>query len=212
MPVLGAKGPYATKTLRELLEADSESLVRRPFRHPRHILETSDCLRQGPKGQNPEPYDHWLRARVPRIIRRSIMLREFLRRIPKEPLIALPGVRRLWRRFPIGSVHVRTKYDIWERPAYAHGVFSAARLAKQPGISRIAALEFGVARGDGLVALEHICAEVGTALDMSIGVFGFDSGRGQPKPIDYRDMPASGTRATTPWASARYGPAWNTPR
>lgn len=116
-------------------------------------------------------------------------LRDIVRRIPKEPLIGLPGVRRLWRRFPIGSVHVRTRFDIWERPAYAYGVFSAAKLAKELGISRISAIEFGVARGVGLVALEKVCAEVSAALDMSITVYGFDSGQGNPKPVDYRDLP-----------------------
>jgi hypothetical protein len=117
------------------------------------------------------------------------MFRDIIRRIPKEPLIALPGARRLWRRFPIGSVRVRTKYDIWERPAYAYGVFSAASLAKSLGLERISVLEFGVARGDGLLALERISAEVAAELGMDISVFGFDSGSGQPRPIDYRDLP-----------------------
>jgi hypothetical protein len=116
-------------------------------------------------------------------------LRDLVRRIPKEPLIGLPGVRRLWRRFPIGSVHVKTRFDIWDRPAYAYGVHSAARLAKELGINRIAAIEFGVAYGTGLVALEHVCAEIAAELDMSITVYGFDSGNGNPKPVDYRDLP-----------------------
>jgi hypothetical protein len=116
-------------------------------------------------------------------------LRDLVRRIPKDPLIRLPGARRLWRRFPIGSAQLRTRYDIWDRPAYAYGVYSAATLAKQLGQSRIAAIEFGVARGAGLVALERICAEISVALDMSISVFGFDSGKGNPKPVDYRDLP-----------------------
>ena len=116
-------------------------------------------------------------------------LRDIVRYIPKEPVIGLPGVRRLWRRFPVGSVHVRTRFDIWERPAYAYGVYSAAKLAKELGISRISAIEFGVARGTGLVALENVCAEVSAALDMSIAVYGFDSGQGNPKPVDYRDLP-----------------------
>src|ERR1700733_12443143 len=116
-------------------------------------------------------------------------LRDIVRYIPKEPVIGLPGVRRLWRRFPVGSVHVRTRFDIWERPAYAYGVYSAAKLAKELGISRISAIEFGVARGTGLVALENVCAEVSAALDMSIAVYGFDSGQGNPKPVDYRALP-----------------------
>ena len=117
------------------------------------------------------------------------MIRDLVRRIPKDPILKLPGVRRLWRRYPVGSVHVRTKYDIWERPQYAYGVFSAANLAKALGIDRISVVEFGVARGDGLVALERVSADVAAELGITIRVFGFDSGRGQPKPLDYRDLP-----------------------
>jgi hypothetical protein len=112
-----------------------------------------------------------------------------VRSIRKEPLIALPGARALWRRFPIGSAHVRTKYDIWERPAYAFGVHSAASLARTLGIDRISVVEFGVARGDGLLALEQISAEVAAEVGVEINVIGFDSGKGQPKPVDYRDLP-----------------------
>src|ERR1700722_11293232 len=116
-------------------------------------------------------------------------LRDIVRHIPKEPLIGLPGVRRLWRRFPVGSVHVRTRFDIWERPAYAYGVYSSAKLAKELGISPLSAIEFGAARGTGLVALENVCAEVSAALNMAITVYGPYSRHGNPKPVDYRDIP-----------------------
>jgi hypothetical protein len=124
-----------------------------------------------------------------RSMKKAAMLRSLVRRIPKEPIIALPGARALWRRFPIGSVHVRTKYDIWERPAYAYGVFSAAKLAKSLGTQRISVIEFGVARGEGLLALERISDAIGAELGIAISVVGFDSGSGQPKPLDYRDLP-----------------------
>ncbi len=39
------------------------------------------------------------------------------------------------------------------------------------------------------MALERICAEIGAELGVTISVFGFDSGRGNPKPVDYRDLP-----------------------
>jgi hypothetical protein len=116
-------------------------------------------------------------------------LRELLTAIPKDPILKLPVARRFWQRFPVGSVTARTRYDIWERPNYAYGVYSAANLAKKLGIDRITAIEFGVARGAGLLALEKICAEIGAALDIRIAVVGFDSGQGNPKPIDYRDLP-----------------------
>jgi hypothetical protein len=102
---------------------------------------------------------------------------------------AIPGLHRLWRRLSLGSVETKTRSDIWDRPAYGYGVPSAATLARQLGHRKLIAVEFGVARGDGLIALETICREVGAAVDIDIASVGFDSGRGMPKPTDYRDLP-----------------------
>jgi hypothetical protein len=134
-----------------------------------------------------------MQLRGPRPTRKLVMkmmkMRDIGQWIPTASLLALPGAQRLWKRFPLGPVHERTRYDIWDRPAYAYGVYSAASLAKQLGMSRMAAIEFGVAQGEGLVALERVCADVGAALDISISAFGFDTGHGNPKPLDYRDLP-----------------------
>lgn len=102
---------------------------------------------------------------------------------------AVPGLHRLWRRLSLGSVETKTRFDVWDRPAYGYGVLSAATLARQLGHREMIAVEFGVARGDGLIALETICREVGAALGMDIAAMGFDSGCGMPKPTDYRDLP-----------------------
>jgi hypothetical protein len=75
------------------------------------------------------------------------------------------------------------------RANYLHGVLHAARLASVLGIPTISALEFGVAGGRGLLALEKASVYVGEAFDVSIDVYGFDSGRGLPKPTDFRDCP-----------------------
>lgn len=101
----------------------------------------------------------------------------------------VPGVRRLWHSFPIGSVSTRIRFGISERPHYAYGVLSAARLAKWLGLPGISVIEFGVAGGRGLVALENIAWEVSRELGIEIAVFGFDSGTGMPPAVDYRDLP-----------------------
>jgi hypothetical protein len=75
------------------------------------------------------------------------------------------------------------------RANYLHGVLHAARLASVLGIPTISALEFGVAGGRGLLALEKASVYAGEAFDVSIDVYGFDSGRGLPKPTDFRDCP-----------------------
>jgi len=104
-------------------------------------------------------------------------------------IIQIPGMRSLWVRFPFGSIPTRVQYDIWDRPHYAYGVYSAADLAQRLRYPGITAIEFGVAGGRGLVALEEISKRVGAHLGMEIAVFGFDSGEGMPAPLDYRDLP-----------------------
>ncbi len=104
-------------------------------------------------------------------------------------LTLIPGVRTLWRKFPIGSVATRVRYDVFDRPHYAYGVYSAADLAKRLGLDASQVIEFGVAGGNGLVALEGIAAAVGADFGIRIHVCGFDSGGGMPLPLDYRDLP-----------------------
>lgn len=103
--------------------------------------------------------------------------------------VRLPGFRMIWKHLAVGSVPTRVKFDVWDRPHYAYGVYHAADLAcklKSPGITVI---EFGVAGGNGLVALEMIATAVSQHFGITVSVFGFDTGEGMPDPIDYRDMP-----------------------
>ena len=86
-------------------------------------------------------------------------------------------------------METRVKFDIWPRPHYAFGVYSAARLARSLGLPGISVAEFGVAGGRGLLALERASRKIGKALKMRIDVFGFDSGIGMPNAEDYRDLP-----------------------
>jgi hypothetical protein len=101
----------------------------------------------------------------------------------------VPGARRLWQRFPIGPLGIRARFDVWPRPSYGYGVFRAAELAAALGLRRLSAIEFGVAGGRGLLALESVAATVGAHFGVHIAVAGFDSGHGLPKPVDYRDLP-----------------------
>ena len=103
--------------------------------------------------------------------------------------VRLPGARSLWLRLPAGSVHTRVSFDIWRRPHYAFGVYSAAQLAKALGLPGISVAEFGVAGGRGLVELERTAGEISRALGFRIDVFGFDLATGMPQATDYRDLP-----------------------
>jgi hypothetical protein len=102
---------------------------------------------------------------------------------------SVPKVVSLWRRFPIGSVALRTRYGAWSRAQYAYGTFHAAQQAKRLGVDGISVIEFGVGDGDGLLALESIAREVADDSGIRISVFGFDTGEGLPSVTDYRDLP-----------------------
>lgn len=78
-----------------------------------------------------------------------------------------------------------------ERPQYVWPLLRAARDAQALRIPEIAACEFGVAAGRGLLALEEIAGIVGQATGVEIRVFGFDTGAGLPPPRDHRDVPFS---------------------
>ena len=75
------------------------------------------------------------------------------------------------------------------RPNYTWGVLQGVHLAKAIGINRVSVIEFGVAGGNGLISLEKSAERVEKIFDVGIDVYGFDTGRGLPKPVDYRDCP-----------------------
>ncbi len=104
-------------------------------------------------------------------------------------LVRIPGFHAMWRKLQVGSVATRVRFDILPRPAYAFGVYSAAVAASRLGIRELSVIEFGVAGGRGLVALERLASEIGPAVGVRIAVYGFDSGKGMPPPLDYRDLP-----------------------
>ena len=65
----------------------------------------------------------------------------------------------------------------------------AAVLAARLGLPAISAIEFGVAGGNGLLALERHAERIEADTGVRIEVYGFDTGTGMPAPQDYRDMP-----------------------
>jgi hypothetical protein len=93
------------------------------------------------------------------------------------------------RKAGIGSYAFRLGIGAVNRPHYAFLVSSAARLAKKLGLKRISILEYGVAGGQGLVALEEHAREVEKLYSVGVDIYGFDTGKGLPPPKDYRDLP-----------------------
>lgn len=63
-------------------------------------------------------------------------------------------------------------------PAYLYGMLSAARTAAATGARSFSALEFGVAGGNGIVALQGYAEQIEREYGLKITVIGFDSGAG----------------------------------
>jgi hypothetical protein len=99
------------------------------------------------------------------------------------------AVQAVWKRNPVGSFDLRARFDVFDRPAYAYGVQQGAYLASRLGLPAISVIEFGVAGGRGLVALEEIAGRASRAYGVRIEVYGFDRAVGLPKTADYRDLP-----------------------
>ena len=98
------------------------------------------------------------------------------------------------------------------RPGYLWGSLHGAYLAKTLGFG--SEVEFGVAGGNGLVALEMIADRIEHHLGIKTSVFGFDTGKGLPRLQDARDClnlfaegtypmdqtaPMSSTSSADPW-------------
>ena len=83
----------------------------------------------------------------------------------------------------------RVYLDKFPYPHYAYGVFVACLQARMFGLARTTVIEFGVAGGNGLVALETAAQEIGRTLSIEVNAIGVDCGNsGMPESKDFRDM------------------------
>lgn len=88
-----------------------------------------------------------------------------------------------------GSDRAKIAFDLVVRQQHAFGLLKAAEVARGMGVSRVSALEFGVANGAGLLNLCEVGARITRMTGVEFEVVGFDTGRGMPTPRDYRDHP-----------------------
>ena len=75
------------------------------------------------------------------------------------------------------------------RPSYLWGALHGAHLAKILDLPAVSLIEFGVAGGNGLVALDLIAQRIERVFGIHARAYGFDTGAGLPVPRDLRDCP-----------------------
>lgn len=88
-----------------------------------------------------------------------------------------------------GSYRAKVDFDLVVRQQYAFPILFAADSARKYGLKAVTIIEFGVAGGAGLFNMCRIAEKTGKATGIEFRVFGFDSGKGMPPAVDYRDLP-----------------------
>lgn len=107
-------------------------------------------------------------------------------RVAKEPPFRVFSQKFV--KYASTSVRQHALWDTSPRPNYLLGVLKAADQAREEKVPKILAVEFGVAAGNGLLALQDIAEAVERETGVMVEVVGFDSGAGMPAvPFDYRD-------------------------
>ena len=90
-----------------------------------------------------------------------------------------------------GTYRAKVDFDLIVRQQYAFPMLFAAERARRYGLSTISVVEFGVASGAGLLNMCRIADKTRRATGINFRIYGFDTGRGMPPPVDYRDLPES---------------------
>lgn len=88
-----------------------------------------------------------------------------------------------------GGYRRKIDFDLITPRSSAFGILRAADLAKELGVRKIYAIEFGVAAGAGLLGMARIARSVSEVTGVDVEVVGFDTGEGLPPARDYRDHP-----------------------
>jgi hypothetical protein len=118
-----------------------------------------------------------------RLVRATARDTSIMGRVAKAMLLRMPGsTSRL-------SLREQLMLGALPRPFYAYSAVRASELAVRLGYREVTWIEFGVASGNGLIALEQIKAVVEQYLPITVRIVGFDMGSGLPMPVDYRDLP-----------------------
>lgn len=128
-----------------------------------------------------------VKAAIKRLMRKSART---LREWSAEPQESLPDTGpcdHMAAQYTVNPLFASVMRD--HHHQYVWPSVQAARLAKHLGFDRVSFIEFGVAGGNSLIALEAIARRLEDHFKINIEVYGFDTGAGLPRPSDYRDIP-----------------------
>jgi hypothetical protein len=102
---------------------------------------------------------------------------------------ALPQGLNHWQEIEFLHEELYASQGSRMRSNYVWSVLHSARVARALAIPRISVLEFGVAGGNGLAALEEAAEYARSTIGTAVDVYGFDTGVGLPPAVDHRDTP-----------------------
>jgi len=88
--------------------------------------------------------------------------------VNKEFLELIKFVRKLFRESKYLSIENLLKLNALVRPPYAYCAYNSALLAKKLSYNRISFIEFGVAKGNGLLYLENLADRIEKELNIVI--------------------------------------------
>ena len=174
-----------------------------PYQAAERVLERlSPAAKQralGQPGLNPT-----LRARLGQSSRRGPRLGDGM-----GFLLRKLGQKRIWRRlwyerlseplllnaasafvYLFGSFRKKVEYDLIVKQPYAYGLLTAADAAGRLGKRAVSVVEFGIARGEGLLNMQRLAVHVTRETGVEVKIYGFDTGTGMPEPLDHRDHPS----------------------
>jgi len=86
-------------------------------------------------------------------------------------------------------LNIRQNLCQHSHPNYGIQLVQALWQAKLCGYEKISVIEFGVASGRGITALDKYVSEFAAKFQIEVEITGFDTGHGLPNARDYRDHP-----------------------
>ena len=88
-----------------------------------------------------------------------------------------------------GTFRQQEQHGLLLRPNYAYGMLKAADLARYLKLKEVTICEFGVATGNGLLAMIDLAEKIKVDTGISFRIVGFDTGEGLPEIGGYEDHP-----------------------